>query len=97
MKDTSTRCFITACLLIAVTALCVKAHNLYSDDPLQKALLATTAMHDKKVDILHKRLQYAKTCIMEEKELDNIHGQAYYNCEKIAAQVYPFPDELKKI
>ncbi|MCY1430770.1 hypothetical protein D9M71_467230 [compost metagenome] len=97
MKDNATRCFINACLVILVVALGVKVLNYYFTLPAQKIIATMTAEHEARIEIMRKRLVYAKTCIMEEKELDNIYGQAYYNCNRIADQVYPFPDTLKKI
>lgn len=97
MKENATRCFFTACLVIAVAALGTKSWNLYSSSPLRLTLAAMQTEQDKQIEIIQKRLQYAKTCVLEEKVLDNIYGPVQHNCEKIAAQVYPFPEKLKQI
>jgi hypothetical protein len=97
MKENATRCFLTACLIIALAGVGAKVWNHYFVAPADKVLAEMVAAQDKRIEVMRKRLQYAKTCVLEEKVLDHQWGQMRYNCEKIAAQVYPFPEELKKI
>lgn len=95
--ENATRCFLAACLIIALAAVGAKVLNHYYVAPAQRIIDNMVAEHEKRVEVMRKRLQYAKTCVLEEKVLDHQFGPMQYSCTKIAEQVYPFPDELKKI
>lgn len=101
MKDKDwnnpTGCFFTALLIVVFTAVGVKVVNHFYITPAQLIIDNMITEHEKRVEVMRKRLQYAKTCVLEEKVLDHQFGPMQYNCERIAEQVYPFPDELKKI
>ena len=91
MKSKAT-CFFAACFVIGFTALAINAWNTYYPEYVPGLPHAEEEHQEKVIAMIQGRVSYKASCIMGERELDAVYGKMLYDCEKIAQQIYAYPD-----